>query len=219
MVEEIVVGMYQSGYNLLCQKMVVSNNKREMKVTNALWWYFFSKAIEFMDTIFMVVRKRFTQITFLHVFHHSTMLIIWWIVMTWIPGGQAWFGPVLNSAVHVVMYAYYGLSVIPSLQNKLWWKKYITMFQLVQFVLIFAHTLNGLIFGCDYPLWGQWMLGGYMVMMLILFMNFYIHEYVTRSNDAKRRKQKLEQTCKTSDGEITTKHASRKNGITNKKHE
>ena len=56
-----------------------------MKVTNALWYYFFSKAIEFMDTILMVIRKRFTQITFLHVFHHSTMLIIWWIVMTWIP--------------------------------------------------------------------------------------------------------------------------------------
>ncbi len=65
--------------------MVVSNDKDEMKVTNALWFYFFSKAIEFMDTIFMVVRKRFTQITFLHVFHHFTMLIIWWIVMTLIP--------------------------------------------------------------------------------------------------------------------------------------
>jgi hypothetical protein len=48
-----------------------------------------------------------------------------------IQGGQAWFGPVLNSAVHVFMYAYYGLSVIPSLRDKLWWKKYITMFQLV----------------------------------------------------------------------------------------
>jgi hypothetical protein len=65
--------------------MTASTDKNEMKIANALWFYFFSKAIEFMDTIFMVVRKRFTQITFLHVFHHSTMLIIWWIVMTWIP--------------------------------------------------------------------------------------------------------------------------------------
>jgi len=213
MFEEIVVGIYRSRYNLLCQRMVVSKDKNEMKVTNALWFYFFSKAIEFMDTIFMVVRKRFTQITFLHVFHHSTMLIIWWIVMTWIPGGQAWFGPVLNSAVHVFMYAYYGLSVIPSLREKLWWKKYITMFQLVQFMLIFTHTFTGLIRGCDYPLWGQVMLNGYMVIMLILFMNFYIHEYVTRSNDAKRRKQKLEQTQK-----ISNDGTSRQNGIMKKHH-
>jgi len=195
--------------------MTVSTNKNEMKVTNALWFYFFSKAIEFMDTIFMVVRKRFTQITFLHVFHHSTMLIIWWIVMSWIPGGQAWFGPVLNSLVHVLMYAYYGLSVIPSLREKLWWKKYITMFQLLQFLLIFTHTISALIFGCDYPLWGQVMLGGYMVIMLILFTNFYIHEYVTRSNDAKRRKQKIEQTQKLAGDEPP----SRQNGIkSNKKH-
>ena len=47
-------------------------------------------------------------------------------------GGQAWFGPVLNSSVHVFMYAYYGLSVIPSLRDKLWWKRYITLFQLVR---------------------------------------------------------------------------------------
>ena len=36
------------------------------------------------------------------------------------------------------------------------------------------------------------MLSGYMIIMLILFTNFYIHEYITRSNDNKRRKQKLD---------------------------
>ncbi len=50
-----------------------------------------------------------------------------------------------------------------------------------------------------------------MVIMLILFLNFYIHEYVTRSNDAKRRKQKLEQTRKTSDDA-----SSRQNGVAKK---
>jgi hypothetical protein len=129
--------------------MIVSYDKNEMKITNALWFYYFSKVIELFDTIFMVVRKRFTQITFLHVFHHSTMLLNWWIAMTWTPvryqyflilldenfffqSGQAWFGPVLNSIVHIFMYSYYGLSVIPSLKNKLWWKRYITIFQLVR---------------------------------------------------------------------------------------
>ena len=48
--------------------------------------------------------------------------------------GQVWFGPVMNSIVHVLMYAYYGLSVIPSLREKLWWKRYITIFQLVKII-------------------------------------------------------------------------------------
>ncbi len=56
-----------------------------------------------------------------------------------------------------------------------------------------------------------------MIVMLILFMNFYIHEYITRSNDAKRRKQKLEQTQKTSTDELSPTKSSRQNGI-NKKH-
>ena len=57
------------------------------------------------------------------------------------------------------------------------------------------------------------MLSGYMIIMLILFLNFYVHEYVTRSNDIKRRKQRLEQTLKTSPNEPV-----RQNGMS-KKHE
>jgi len=49
----------------------------------------------------------------------------------------AWFGSCLNCLVHVVMYSYYGLSVIPSLKGKLWWKRYITRFQMVSF---YTHT-------------------------------------------------------------------------------
>jgi hypothetical protein len=71
--------------------MIVSYDKNEMKITNALWFYYFSKVIELFDTIFMVVRKRFTQITFLHVFHHSTMLLNWWIAMTWTPVRYQYF--------------------------------------------------------------------------------------------------------------------------------
>jgi hypothetical protein len=55
------------------------------------------------------------------------------------------------------------------------------------------------------------MLNGYMIIMLILFSNFFYHEYITRSNDAKRRKQRLEQTK-------TMHHdqASQQNGIIKK---
>ena len=79
----------------------------------------------------MIIRKRFTQVTFLHVFHHTSMAIIWWAGVNWVPGGQVAIGPVFNCIVHSIMYSYYALSVIPSLKDKLWWKKYITTLQLV----------------------------------------------------------------------------------------
>jgi len=53
----------------------------------------------------------------------------------------AWFSSSLNCSVHIVMYAYYGLAAIPSLRNKLWWKKYITRFQLVSIWYQFSKDL------------------------------------------------------------------------------
>ena len=60
-----------------------------VQVAKVLWWYYFSKVIEFMDTIFFVLRKKRNQITFLHVYHHATMFNIWWCVLNWIPCGQS----------------------------------------------------------------------------------------------------------------------------------
>jgi len=55
------------------------------------------------------------------------------------------------------------------------------------------------------------MLNGYMIIMLILFMNYFIREYITRSNDAKRRKQRLEQSQK-----VFNDKSPRQNGLTKK---
>lgn len=59
------------------------------QIMNALWWYYFSKLIEFMDTIFFVLRKNNHQISFLHIYHHASMLNIWWFVVNWIPCGHS----------------------------------------------------------------------------------------------------------------------------------
>ncbi len=61
------------------------------QMMNVLWWYYFSKLIEFMDTFFFILRKNHHQITFLHVYHHFTMLNIWWFVMNWVPCGHCKF--------------------------------------------------------------------------------------------------------------------------------
>jgi len=188
---EILLSISDAGYGFVCATYneVTRRDVRELRVANVLWWYFFSKAIELMDTVLMVLRKKSSQITFLHVFHHATMLNIWWWVMTFIPGGLSWFGSCLNCLVHVVMYSYYGLSVVPSLKGKLWWKRYITRFQLIQFFITLSHTLNSIRVECDFPRWGQYLLAGYMIFMLILFTNFYIHAYVIsrrRRDDALR---------------------------------
>lgn len=53
--------------------------------------------------------------------------------MRFVPGGHGTFLCLINSAVHVVMYFYYGVSACgPEYQKYLWWKKYITKMQMVR---------------------------------------------------------------------------------------
>ena len=49
-----------------------------------------------------------------------------------LPLPVAFLSPLLNCFVHVLMYAYYGLSVFPSLRKYLWWKNYLTIIQMVK---------------------------------------------------------------------------------------
>lgn len=48
----------------------------------------------------------------------------------------AFFGAHMNAAIHVLMYLYYGLaSCGPKIQKYLWWKKYLTIIQMVRHYL------------------------------------------------------------------------------------
>ena len=53
------------------------------------------------------------------------------------PGGDAYFGALLNSWIHVMMYSYYTLSL---LKFPCPWKKYITQAQLLQFTSVVVYT-------------------------------------------------------------------------------
>ncbi|XP_069476815.1 very long chain fatty acid elongase 2 [Ambystoma mexicanum] len=176
MLIELILSTYQGRYNLQCQNLD-SSGDADIRVAKVLWWYYFSKVIEFMDTLFFVFRKKNSQITFLHVYHHATMFNIWWCVMNWIPCGQSFFGPTLNSFIHVLMYSYYGLSVIPSMHKYLWWKKYLTQAQLIQFLMTITHTLSAVVKPCGFPFGCLIFQSSYMTTLVILFINFYVKTY------------------------------------------
>lgn len=46
-------------------------------------------------------------------------------------GGHGTLLGLINSFIHVLMYMYYMLSAIPSMQKYLWWKKFLTQAQIV----------------------------------------------------------------------------------------
>lgn len=176
---------YLSGkYNWVCEPISYATDPETMTLVKLGWWYLLLKIAEFLDTIFFVLRKKFTHISALHVTHHS--LIAWgvWIGMKFGAGGQNAFFPFINCFVHMIMYAYYCLAALgPHMKPYLWWKKYITIIQMVQFVLIGLHAVVPLFFGCDFHPGFAYAILAHAIFFLVMFLNFYIHAYVKRKEE------------------------------------
>ncbi|ESO13144.1 hypothetical protein HELRODRAFT_105761 [Helobdella robusta] len=85
---QLITATTRRRYSYSCQPVDYSDNPDEISIAKALWWFYISKLVEFFDTILFALRKKNSQITFLHVYHHATMFPIWWIGIKWVAGGQ-----------------------------------------------------------------------------------------------------------------------------------
>ena len=94
-------------YNWHCQPVDYSNDKQALRVLSVGWWYFFSKFVDLLDTIFFIMRKKFNQVSALHVIHHSTLPWLSWWGPRFVGGGHAGFGPFLNSGMNASIFNFY----------------------------------------------------------------------------------------------------------------
>ncbi|KAK7870541.1 hypothetical protein R5R35_002940 [Gryllus longicercus] len=148
------------------------------EVSAGAWWYFFSKIIELLDTVFFVLRKKQNQVTFLHVYHHTITALFSWGYLKFLPGEQGVIIGCLNSLVHVVMYFYYMLAAMgPRFQKYLWWKKYMTWIQLIQFCLMLTYLVVLLVMDCRFPKALTFFFVGNVMIFLYLFSDFYRKAY------------------------------------------
>ncbi|XP_041971910.1 elongation of very long chain fatty acids protein AAEL008004-like [Aricia agestis] len=168
-------------YSIWCQKMNYEDNDTERLVINYVWLYYIVKIIDLIDTIFFVLRKKFTHVSFLHVYHHIGMCILGYIGTKYVPGGHGTMLGCINSIVHAVMYSYYLVSIVRPDWVRVWWKKYITQLQILQFVLLILH-FGHVIFepSCEYPKWVSLVFLPHNIFILFLFSDFYVKEYILK---------------------------------------
>lgn len=165
-------------YSYKCQPIDYSRSEKGMRMANLCWWYYISKLSEFADTLFFVLRKKDSQVTLLHLYHHSLTPLETWVLVKFLPGGHGTFSNLINNMVHVIMYFYYMVSAMgPEYQKYIWWKKHLTTLQLVQFTLVFIHSAQLLWTDCGYPRF----IGGFLLVhsaiFFALFSNFYYQTY------------------------------------------
>ncbi|KAL3276635.1 hypothetical protein HHI36_012007 [Cryptolaemus montrouzieri] len=143
--------------------------------------YFTLKVSDMLDTIFFVLKKNYAQVSFLHVYHHSLMIIFSWIAVKFVGGGLTAITGLANSFVHVVMYSYYFLSAYDVKYKNTFIKKFVTQVQIIQFLLLFLIHFPYLFISCQYPksITGFGVIqAGYF---FYLFSNFYYKTYIKPS--------------------------------------
>ena len=177
--------------------------------------YYAQKFLEYGDTAFFILRRKFRQLTFLHLYHHVSITLVVRVHVlaqpcTCLPAagfsrnppcpsqttaflrydvnGDTYLPALCNSAVHVLMYSHYMLA---ALDVDTFWKASLTGLQLVQFLTVMAQSVISLYRGptCGFPDWLKLVMVAYQLTMLALFGAFFVHNYMAR--EAKRKsKQK-----------------------------
>eukprot|EP01059_Diplonema_ambulator_P006634 TRINITY_DN16285_c0_g1_i1.p1 TRINITY_DN16285_c0_g1~~TRINITY_DN16285_c0_g1_i1.p1 ORF type:complete len:385 (+),score=126.48 TRINITY_DN16285_c0_g1_i1:66-1157(+) len=149
-----------------------------------LFWAFYAqKFLEFCDTWFFILRKSFRQVTFLHLFHHSSITFVVGLILPYDYSGDMFLPIILNAFVHVLMYSHY---LVTSLGIKSWWSRHLTSLQLIQFCLISTQSYIAYQSGpaCGAPDFAKVLMILYMCSMLILFGNFFFRKYILRKPQA-----------------------------------
>ena len=139
------------------------------------------KFYEFLDTYIIILKKK--PVIFLHWYHHAITALLTYIQQNDYTPVQ-WVPIVMNLVVHVVMYSYYLLS---SFHFHVWWKRYLTLFQIVQFIVDLSVCGYCTIRLYDHPkscvgtiraaYSGMGIIGSYF----FLFLNFYRVNYKRKS--------------------------------------
>ena len=82
------------------------------------------------------------------------------------------------------MYGYYGLAALgPQMQPYLWWKRYITQIQIVQFILLFVYAIYFSTFQQGYDSFYSINMLAQTPLYILLFSQFYIESYKTKKTN------------------------------------
>jgi hypothetical protein len=158
-----------------------------------LWVNLFvwSKYIELIDTAFLVLRKK--PVSFLHWFHHATVLMYCWHASQYhMPTGIIF--ATMNYIVHSIMYFYYFLAAVTKPPK---WGKLVTILQIVQmfigmFVTGYHYYLLNTLRNCDGSYRNLFAAAVMYTAYMLLFVQFFVGRYTARPAARSSGKKKKE---------------------------
>jgi elongation of very long chain fatty acids protein 4 len=157
-------------------------------VAGVLWVFYLSKVLDFLDTVFIVTRRKWRQLSFLHLYHHTSIFMVYWLNLNAGYDGDIYYTVVLNAFIHMLMYFYYAVRTF-NIEVPIFFKFLVTQSQRIQFVCMNAQACYLLYTGCAYPRNLTWMYLVYIISLLVLFTQFSNKTYKkgTKKSDKKQK--------------------------------
>ncbi|GIY27016.1 elongation of very long chain fatty acids protein 7 [Caerostris extrusa] len=137
------------GFQFICGSLNSYETPIIPDIFNLGYQLYVVRYIELLDTVFLVLSKKFEMVTALHVFHHSIVPVFGWFAFRSETSGYLAVFMAMNCIVHIVMYTYYAIAALgPKYQKYIWWKKYLTSLQIFQFFVMTFYTNVMFALGC-----------------------------------------------------------------------
>lgn len=196
---ELVEMALKVGWQSYCRNYYDEGVKEKLyNLVPIIWNNYMVKLIELLDTVFMVLMKKNNSITKMHVLHHCLVPVYAWYIIRSETGSYIFLFVVVNAVVHIIMYTYYAIAVLgPKYRKYIWWKRYLTTLQILQFALVTAFLAFAHFKGCTTS---KFIITS-SVIISILFFYLFIDYYVS----AFFKNKKLLQNASRSEGRSTKK--------------
>jgi len=175
MVYAALVEHRRRGFSLVCN----DNDLSQDGMAFVLHVFYLSKVLDFADTVFMIVKSNWRQVSFLHVYHHTSIFLVYWLNANTFTDGDIYLTIVLNGVIHFVMYGYY-LATAFNVSVPMFIKKSITNAQLIQFCCMETQGAYIIFGGCGSPRNVVILYMVYISTMLALFLDFKRRTYSTQ---------------------------------------
>ncbi|KAH8291804.1 hypothetical protein KR054_000782, partial [Drosophila jambulina] len=169
-------------YNFSCMKVLPQAHPLKDWERTISYAYYINKIVDLLDTFFIVLRKKYRQITYLHVFHHILMPTVGYYTIRFHGyGGHLFLLCFFNVAVHVLMYCYYYFATAG---RPVSWKRYLTLLQMLQFIIMFSHCVyTAAQPNCQKSQGMTFLYSCSSAIMFVMFTNFYVQCYIRNSKE------------------------------------